>query len=209
MSVMLLAFVSAACNQRQSMKQQQLILTDRQIDSDDAAGTAWGVLLTHSSGLKGKKFTEHIRHLPQHWRAVYTAMWLECEVNNGGHHQFFWNSDGALNTETLEDLRLISARPFVVLFKKALAEYGRHDYAGDKQGSGNTWEAFTEAYDEHRMDKLDTAFYKSPKKIGEYLADYIRKNRENYLQDAEPSAAPNGGQRRRRAVPSSRKGRHR
>jgi hypothetical protein len=171
------------------MKQKSLVLTNAQINGKEPAQAAWQVLLARAKGLKGKKFTDHIRHLPQHWRAVYTTFWLECEVNNGGHHQFFWNSDGALNKETLEDLRLIAAKPFVLLFEEALDEYERHDYAGDKRDSGNTWEAFTEAYEENRMDNLDTAFYKAPKTITVYLTEYIRNNRKMYLANAEQTGS--------------------
>jgi Domain of unknown function (DUF4375) len=103
-------------------------------------------------------------------------------VYNGGHHQFFWNSDGALNQETLEDLRLISASPFVLLFEEALDVYQRHDYAGDKQNSGNTWAAFTEAYKEERMGTLDSAFSNVPKSPVTYLAEYIRSNRGKYCE---------------------------
>ncbi len=164
------------------MNQKPLVLTDAQIDGKDPAYTAWQTLFS-STNLKGKECTEYIRHLPQHWRAVYTTFWLECEVNNGGHHQFFWNSDGVLNKETLEDLQLISAKPFILLFEEALDIYAKHDYAGDKQDSGNTWEAFTEAYSEKRMKILDDAFYSSPKSIAQHLADYIRNNRGMYLEN--------------------------
>ena len=173
------------------MKDKPLILTDAQVDGVDPAYAAWRVLRAHTEGLKEEKFTEHIRHLSRHWRAVYTVLRLEGEVNNGGHHQFFWNSEGALNKETLEDLRLISANPFILLFEEALDEYQRHDYAGDKRDSGNTWEAFTEAYKEKRLATLDTAFCKTPKTIAMYLADYIRSNRNMYLGSAEE--APSKG----------------
>jgi len=169
------------------MNYQRLVLTEAQIDSNGPADAAWQVLHAHTAGLEGDEFTETIRQLPQHWRAVYTMFLLEGEVNNGGHHQFFWNSEGALNKETLEDLRLISAKPFVLLFEEALDEYQRHDYGGDKRDSGNTWEAFTQAYKEKRMETLDTAFCQAPKTLVMYLTDYIRSNRNLYLgsvQDA-------------------------
>jgi hypothetical protein len=174
------------------MKHQPLTLTGAQIDGADPAHAAWKVLLAHAENLKGKEYLARMRELPQHWRAVYTTCHLEGEVNNGGHHQFFWNSDGELNKETLDDLRLISASPFVLLFEEALDEYQRHDYSGDKKDSGNTWEAFTEGYEEKRMATLDTAFCKVPKTIAIYLSDYIRSHRNKYLENSERGAPPNG-----------------
>jgi Domain of unknown function (DUF4375) len=79
----------------------------------------------------------------------------------------------------------------VLLFEEAVDIYARHDYAGDKRNSGNTWDAFTEAYKEKRMDTLDTAFYRAPKTISAYLNDYISNNRSLYCGSAEPTAGPN------------------
>jgi hypothetical protein len=162
------------------MNCRRLFLTEAQIDGSDPVQAAWQSLIAHTAGLRDGAFVETIRQLPQHWRAVYTVFHLNGEVNNGGHHQFFWNSDGSLNNETLADLRLISAKPFILLFEEALDEYQRHDYAGDKRDSGNTWEAFSEAYREERMAILDAAFCKLPGTLVMCLADYIRSNRDLY-----------------------------
>jgi hypothetical protein len=163
------------------MNRKPLVLTVEQIDGDKVAYAASKVLFAHIEGLKGDERTEYIRNLPQHWRAIFTVIILEGEVNNGGHHQFFWNSNGALNKETLEDLKLISAHPFILLFEEAVDQYQRHDYHEEKTQSGNSWEAFTEAYKEERMAVLDGAFYKAPKTIAMHLFDYIRNNRHIYI----------------------------
>ena len=170
------------------MKPKALVLAESQINGDDLVYAAWEVLCARSKGLEREEYTEHVRQLPPHWRAVYTSFMLEGEVNNGGHHQFFWNSERSLNKETLEDLRLISAKPFILLFEEALDVFNQHDYAEDKRESGNAWEAFTEGYKEKRMDILDTAFNNAPKSLEMYLTDYIRTNRNLYLENADPSA---------------------
>jgi hypothetical protein len=162
------------------MNRNPLALTKEQIDSENPAYAAWQVMLVHFEGLKGEERTEYIRCLPQHWRTIYTGFRLQNEVNNGGYHQFFWNSSGALSKETLEDLRLISAGPFILLFEEAMDEYQRHDYRAEKTESGKSWEAFTKPYKERRMADLDEAFCKIPKTIAMYLCDYIRNNRNMY-----------------------------
>lgn len=164
------------------MNYTSLVLTDALIDGVEPACAAWGALLAHVKVIKldEKEFKEHIRQLPQHWRAVYTTCILDGEVRNGGHHQFFWNSEGAFNNETLEDLRLISAKPFVLLFEEALDVYHKHDYAADKRDSGNSREVFVEAYKEKRMEILDEAFYNVTKTIIMHLDEYIRNNRIKY-----------------------------
>jgi len=163
------------------MKPTPLILTENQIGGKNPAAEAYCVVCKHFKGLKMEDLAETVRRLPQHWRPLYTTFWLDGQVNNGGHHQFFWNSDGALNKETLEDLRLISAQPFILLFEEAIDEYERHDYDSDKLDSGNTWEAFTEAYKEKRMRILDEAFWSARKTIPMYLADFIRSHRGMFI----------------------------
>jgi hypothetical protein len=162
------------------MKRKPLALTDGQINGKNPAYEAWQVILAHFEGLKSADRTEHIRCLPRHWRLIYTGFRLHNEVNNGGYHQFFWNSAGALNRETLEDLCLISAVPFILLFEEAMDEYQRHDYHAERTESGNSWGAFTKPFKERRMADLDEAFCKAPKTIAMYLCDYIRNNRNVY-----------------------------
>ena len=109
---------------------------------------------------------------------------LEGEVNNGGHHQFFWNSDGALNAETLEDLRYIKADAFADIFAGALDVYGKYDYQKEKQEAGRDWEAFSEAYREGRLEEYDDRFYEESEKqsLSNLLARHILDNRELYLK---------------------------
>jgi len=70
--------------------------------------------------------------LPPHWRVVYTACTLEGEVNNGGHHQYFWNSNGAFAAVLVEDLKRVGATPYVDLAARAVGIHGQHDAAGEK-----------------------------------------------------------------------------
>ncbi|MEI6536189.1 MAG: DUF4375 domain-containing protein [Verrucomicrobiaceae bacterium] len=147
----------------------------------DTAEKAWDAVLEALKPAKND-YNAAIRKLPQPWRAVYTTFWLQCEVNNGGHHQFFWNSDGALNAETQADLEFIGATPFLTFFTEARKIYDAHNYAEEKKSSGNTWEGFTAAYREKRMEELDTAFYKEPKNIETYLGEFIRSHPELFTK---------------------------
>jgi len=182
------------------VKLERLRLTQRQIDGDEPAYAAWELVLNYVHGSRKKDDTALIRGLPRHWRAVYTTIALEGEVQNGGHHQFFWNGEGALNDETLEDLELIRAKPFVRLFREALEIYTTHDCSGEKRRSRNSHKAFTAGYREKRMDHLDQAFYKSRKTVAEYLSSYIRNHRELYAKmqslPSPDSTTPRAGRRR-------------
>jgi hypothetical protein len=119
--------------------------------------------------------------LPQPWRAIHTVGLLEAEVNNGGFHQFFWNTEGKFNDATLKDLKYIGANQFHELFASALAVYAGHDYGKEKKDSGTNWKKrFTKGYDEKRFDDLDDRFYKLKLDGDEMLGQFIKKHPELY-----------------------------
>ena len=37
---------------------------------------------------------ERLKRVPAHWRVVEVIMYYNTEIQNGGHHQYFWNSQG-------------------------------------------------------------------------------------------------------------------
>jgi Domain of unknown function (DUF4375) len=117
-----------------------------------------------------------VRGLPRHWRAVYTVCWLDFEVRNGGHHQFFWNSEGRLNDETLADLELIGAEAAAAIFRGALSVFAGHDYAGKKARAVDFLAAFSAANPENAMSPLDHAFYTLPKSPTQFLGAFIKAN---------------------------------
>lgn len=144
--------------------------------AENVADKAWDAILAALKPVRSRDINDTVNAFSPAWQTAYTTFWLQCEVNNGGHHQFFWNTEGVFNEATEKGLELIDAEPFLKLFKEAKKIYEAHDYAEDKASSGNSWEAFTEAYQEERMEELDNQFYKEPKQIAAYLGEYIRRN---------------------------------
>jgi hypothetical protein len=150
-------------------------LTQVQMDSEHLANIAANELASFLA-----KFEESddmlLPCLPQHWRAVYTAYLYEWQVINGGHHQYFWNYEGALNSQTLEDLVYLGAEPFVTIFREALAVYSAHDYANEKSESATSSKRFQDGYHDKRFAECDDRFYEEKKEISDYLAEHIRRN---------------------------------
>jgi hypothetical protein len=147
-------------------------------DSAEVASTAFTAITDGCS--KGQSYHTYIASLPKPWRTIYTAFSLDGEVNNGGFHQFFWNTDGKWNKETEEDLSAIGADPFLKLFREARKIFEAHDYAGEKAKSGNSWEGFTPAYKEKRMGELDSLYYKEKKSLPTFVGEYVKRNRALY-----------------------------
>ncbi len=107
-----------------------------------------------------------VHAMPQQWRLIYTICWLQAEVDNGGHEQFFSNGQGEFDEETEADLRFIGADQFLKLFSEARRLY----YSAPAD--------YTERIPE--IEPLDDDFYQQKKSpyvlVGEYvlshLADY-------------------------------------
>ncbi len=150
-------------------------------DSPDATEVAAGAFSVVVEGCpEGKDFDAYIASLPRPWRVIYTTFWLDCEVNNGGFHQFFWNTEGRWNRETEKDLETIRAEPFLELFREAKKIFEAHDYVEEKVSSGNSLEGFSVAYKEKRMGELESVYFKQKKKLPEFVGEYLKQNRALY-----------------------------
>lgn len=57
-------------------------------------------------------------------RYVYAVMWYFMEVNNGGHHQFFFNSTGIVWKDALDGLRLFGATDVADNFQRVIDYFG-------------------------------------------------------------------------------------
>jgi hypothetical protein len=117
-----------------------------------------------------------VRGLPRHWRAVFTVCWLEFEVCNGGHHQFFWNWEGKLHAETLADLDLIGAADAATILRDALRVFKSHDYVRKKAVAGGSLLDFAAHNPERELSPLDHAFYALRKRPTKFLGAFIKAN---------------------------------
>jgi hypothetical protein len=122
------------------------------------------VLSTAGRGRADSDLTSQRLHaMPQPWRLIYTVCWLQAEVDNGGHEQFFSNGRGEFDDETEADLRFIGAEQFLKLFTEARRFY----YSAPAD--------YTERIPE--VEPLDDAFYKAKKRpcvlVGEYVLSHL------------------------------------
>lgn len=119
----------------------------------------------------GGEYQESIQQLPQSWRAVYTTFWLQCEVDNGGHHQFFRNSQEIINEVTAADLQFIGATKYAEIFKSACKTYRNqrdHDVESIRLAG---------------LDEIDELFYHQPQSLFELLGRHIQAHPDDYLAD--------------------------
>lgn len=136
--------------------------------ASETANLAYYALLASVEESKGE-YQGAIRLLPQSWRAVYTTYWLQCEVDNGGHDQFFQNSKGILNEETAADLQFIGATKYAKIFEDASKAYANQREHDVKTGRFPI------------LDEMDELFYQQPQSLFELLGQYIQAHPEAYI----------------------------
>ena len=112
---------------------------------------------------------QRLHAMPQPWRLIYTICWLQTEVDNGGHEQFFSNGRGEFNDETEADLQFIRADHFLKLFRDARQFY--YSAPADR----------TERIPE--FEPLDAAFYAQPKSPYVLVGEHVLSHLSDYCID--------------------------
>lgn len=125
---------------------------------------------------------EYERTLAQFSRAqrqLFAIHWYRCEVNNGGHDQFYFNSTGIVWRDALEGLRAAGLHAFAEVLLESANRLG-----GDppldrepRQDAMDEWEP--------SFDDLDRRFYRLEESSGldEALLAFARTRPEAFYFD--------------------------
>jgi len=107
-------------------------------------------------------------------QAIYTIWWLEAEVNNGGFHQYFWNSAGDHADAALKSLKNIGALKTASLLERAI----EIAFGGDLPASRESRQNQLVIDEDVKMDSLgdlDLVFYEYPEDFYKMLDSYVSK----------------------------------
>jgi hypothetical protein len=107
------------------------------------------------------------------WRFV-------CEVNNGGFHQFFFNSSGAYAVETVSALESVQMPFAASLLRRALAAFP--DPAKDEQVRYQQLISLPAIVQHDLFDELSAAFFDSGEDAYGLQAEFIRAHREGFIR---------------------------
>jgi hypothetical protein len=105
---------------------------------------------------------------------VFRSVWeLEAEVNNGGFHQYFWNSSGSLAPHAPAALRAIGASTTAGIVESAIAAVGRDIPWSDERAR----QTRLDAIEPQRLERFDDAFYAYPDNLTMLLYRYASEHR--------------------------------
>lgn len=104
---------------------------------------------------------------------------LDAEVNNGGFHQYFFNSAGDHAVEALEGLRNMGAEQTATLLQKGIALFGGKGPSPEREKRMAQLDKFSSKA-EDKLGELDEQFYKSPDKLQIKLLMYAAANAPSF-----------------------------
>jgi len=103
---------------------------------------------------------------------------LEGEVNNGGFHQYFYNSAGDRTEETIQALELVGAFAAADIVRRAAQKF---PYGMPPKNRFERQDILLEAYPSPApFRELDEEFYKYPDNLGALLTKYKSSASPNY-----------------------------
>lgn len=112
--------------------------------------------------------------LAEEERTVYVVWWLEAEVNNGGFHQYFWNSSSDRANEALAEFEKVGAIKTAALLKSAMTIA----FGDESPINRSARQALLEINGESKLEKLgklDMDFYEYNENFYEYINRYRTK----------------------------------
>jgi hypothetical protein len=120
---------------------------------------------------------EVISSLPKACQDIYSTFTIECEVNNGGFNQCYYNSSKEFTLMAEEGFKAIGAEGFADIMARANSTYSEIKDDLEKQNDG-TLESFSKSYENNPLNELDTQFYAMYEKesLEQLYIDYIRDN---------------------------------
>ena len=110
---------------------------------------------------------------------IYAATWYIFEVNNGGHHQFFFNSTGMVWQQALEGFTLLGAEKHKAILEQAVRLFPNAQPSKDRQVRYDQLEAI----DSDKFDPLDDQLYGLAEDFDELVIKYIYLHLDEFFTD--------------------------
>lgn len=125
------------------------------------------------------EYGEKIDGLNESQKVLLIVENLEREINNGGFHQFYFNSSGNYANETIDALTKIGANKTVEIVKKANLEFKKGVVPKDRVKRQNELELIKEKAEEN-WNKCDLEFYEYNDDLTELLMVFVLKHKSDF-----------------------------
>ncbi len=114
-------------------------------------------------------------------RAVFAYRWYVIEVENGGHHQFFWNSTGMLWEDALDGFRTLHESAFEDVLRAASSLFPNRQPSKVRQTRQRQLEDINKA----SLSEMDDRLYNvlESHDLETILENYINSHPEEFFFD--------------------------
>lgn len=164
--------------------QPKHIRIDRSVlDGDDAFVPIEPVWWTVNISDGEREYERSLAEFSRPQRLVFAVHWYRTEVNNGGHHQFYWNSTGIVWRDVLAGFEEMGLSDYASVVRESASLLG-----GDPPLDRAKREAILEGLGpeiEDKFDALDTRYYalEVSQSLDEALLVYMRKHSRDFEFD--------------------------
>lgn len=121
-----------------------------------------------------------LQKLPAAIKYAYLIYTYECEINNGGFDQFYFNSIGYEVFEIQKGLEFFGLKKNKILLDKSLELLKQKIDVSKYHELASKRELPTEDF-ENEFHELDSLFYDYPEKIEDIINEYLDKHREDLV----------------------------
>lgn len=121
-----------------------------------------------------------LQKLPAAIKYTYLVYTYECEINNGGFDQFYFNSIGYEVFEIQKGLEFFGLKKNKILLDKSLELLKQKIDVSKYHELSAKRELPTEDF-ENEFHELDSQFYDYPEKIEDIINEYLDKHREDLV----------------------------
>jgi hypothetical protein len=119
--------------------------------------------------------TKRLKDLPEHWRYIQPLIHYYNQVCNGGHDQYFMNTEGVFNDRISEGLAYFESSDFASVFAEALTLYDPQDYGGESLDV-NEADGDDDEEPEDKFEELNSRFHEITPDLPEILSEAVRRN---------------------------------
>ena len=124
-------------------------------------------------------FGDNIKCLSDAERTIYVVYTLECEVNNGGFAQYFFNSSGNLGNELCAAFEKIGATENAEICAKATDVFG-DNYPTDRSKRQDIMMADENVHFGDIWSECDNEFFGYPEDTSNMMYNFIIDNKKDF-----------------------------
>ena len=118
-------------------------------------------------------------NLTKEQKLFYYNQCLEREINNGGFHQYFFNSSGDFALQTVKSLQTIGAKKTADILQKAIDQFPDKSILEDRTTRQGIIVQIEETA-EPIWEELDQKFFAYEDDLNTLNIEFVRKNKDKF-----------------------------